>query len=563
MQRGRQRWRRWVAASAGALGVALCCATAGAVPGTTRTMALPALQLGGGVQVHDLYASISCRTVGACTVVGTGGGTYGIADVQQGNHWRLPQVIGASPAGGTEARSATIASVACPTQGHCVAVGSYVTPGARTELEYLTEGPSGWTWTSAVPTPAGTKEAALDAIWCAREGTCVVAGSVLKATGTTSEPAFVDVLAAGVWRPSVTLPNPSPPGATSSLAVAPSSISCRTTSDCVVVGAVGPTAIPGAHYGFAEVDRSGTWTPSVVAPGATTRDRLTSVDCASTAMCVAVGSVGPTLTRNGDLAPFAEIYAHGAWGHQRLLNWKFWAPETYGGRLTGVSCPSVRRCLAVGQLDLADASDAPSEVGSLPVVFTMTDDVWTNPAIATAPATQGSPSAGATVNAITCTSAHYCEAVGASTPRSPSLLGVYPFSTVTEVYSRGTAPGAVSGVAVTRSHGIFDVTWHGPTSFGGSPIRSYFVVARSPHERSIQCLTVTHVVPALQGGAGPRLHARRHRHQRGRAARADAAPSDPRHLATTASRARRRPSAGRAPARRRCCAARPRCRPRS
>jgi hypothetical protein len=174
-----------------------------------------------------------------------------------------------------------------------------------------------------------------------------------------------------------------------------------------------------------------------------------------------------------------------------ILPWKFWAPGTYGGALNGVSCPQVRRCIAVGQLDRATPRTSYGVSGYLPVVYTQTDGVWTDPALAGTPRSRGSVSAGAVLTTITCPSKRYCEAVGATTPRAPSVRGVYPFSTVVQPFSRGTPPGAVTRVAVTTGHRRFDVTWYGPTAFGGSPIATFLVVASSPHQKSIKCVTVT------------------------------------------------------------------------
>jgi hypothetical protein len=443
------------------------------------------------------YVSIACGNVGSCTTIGSyldgASVPHPAVDTQRGGGWASPTTIALPAGAGTQTTSVGFRSIACPTQGSCLAVGSYVASGTGAPVRPMLAGEVAGVWgpaTSAVPLPGGATMAALDAIWCTRAGACVVVGASWRGTASAHH-AFVDALVGGVWQPSVLLPDPTSTKLHGSVVVTPKAIACTTTTDCVVVGAVGGTASPSATYGYTAVDDHGTWTPTVITPYASTRVSLNAVACPTATSCLAVGSAGPTLTANGRIAPFSVRYKAGSWTHEMLLPWKFFAPGTYGGALAGVSCPQARRCLAVGRLDRANPKTAPGVSGSVPVVFTQTDGVWTDPALAATPRSHGSVSAGGVLTAIACTSPRFCEAVGTTTPRAPSVEGVYPFSTVAQPFSRGTRPGAVSRVAVTVGHHRFDVTWYGPTVFGGSPIATFLVVARSPHETTISCVTVT------------------------------------------------------------------------
>jgi hypothetical protein len=497
VRRARRGWR-WAAASMSVLGLSLLCAPAEAVPGTSPSVRLPTVPSWGPPTVIS-YGSIACRTVGACTAIGSYLDATALphpaADTQRKGVWQAPTTIALPADAGTQTSSVGFRAIACPTQGSCLAVGSYVVTGGAALIQPMVAQESASVWgqaTSAVPVPAGATMAALDAIWCTPASTCVAVGSSWKSS-TSAHHAFVDTLAGGAWQPSVVLPDPSSPVLHAPVVVSPTAISCTSATECAVVGSAGGTGKHSATYGFGAIDAGGTWTTTAITPYSSTEVSLNAVSCARATSCLAVGSTGPTLTANGLLAPFSVRFASGSWRDEMILPWKFWAPLTFGGALTGVSCPQVQRCLAVGQLGGATAGTAYGSTGSFPVVYTQTDGVWTDPALASAPTSHGSVSAGAALDAIACPSKRYCEAVGTTTPRKPSALGVYPFSTIAQPFSRGTPPGGVSKVAVRVGHSRFTVRWQGPTAFGGSPIATFLVVARSPHEKVISCVTVTDI----------------------------------------------------------------------
>jgi Fibronectin type III domain len=496
VQRGRHRWRRLTAASVGVLSVALLCTSVGAVPGTSRTLSMP-LPAGSATPPVVSYVSLACRTVGACTAVGSYSNAAGdltpVADLQGAHGWEVPTTIALPAGAATQPAGFGLRSVACPTQGSCVAVGAYVTTAATSNVRPLVATQVSGVWgpaSSTIPVPTGAKDATLDAIWCNTASSCVVAGSYTEGKSVASH-VFVDERVGGAWQSPVALPDPMSPKLHGAVVVMPHAISCTSLAGCAIVGAVTGTPSYGLQYGWAAVGQGGTWTPWVFSPYSTFKDSLNAVSCPTPTQCLAVGTLGPTLTSTGKQAPFAVGYANGRWSSQWILPWSFWAPSLIAGSLSGVSCPTVRRCLAVGELDTTTAGTAFGAIGSYPAVYTRTDNVWTGPAFATTPASLGSVSAGAVLATITCPSKRYCETVGTTTPRKTSVSGVYPFSTVAQPFFRGTAPSAVTDISITRGHRRFQVRWEGPNRFGGSPIATYVVVARSPKELTIDCVTVT------------------------------------------------------------------------
>jgi Fibronectin type III domain len=496
VQRARRRWRPLSVAVLGALGVTTLCTTAGAVPGTSRSLPMP-LPAGSATPPIVTYTSLACRSVGACTAVGSytngAGDLTPVADLQGAHGWATPTTIALPADAATQPPGFGLRSIACPTEGDCLAVGAYVTTASVGNVRPLLATQSAGVWgtaTSFVSLPASAKDASLGAIWCDAAATCVVAGSFTMGPSAAYH-AFVDVGTATVWQPAVVIPDPQSPKLHAPVVITPRAISCTSTADCAIVGSIGGTSASGPEYGYAAVGRGGTWTPSLFSPYSTFKDSLNAVSCPSVTLCLAVGALGPTLTSTGKQAPFAVGYVQGRWIAQWILPWSFWAPSLVAGALSGVSCPTVRRCMAVGQLDTAAAGTGFGASGSFPAVYTRTDNVWTGPGFATTPASHGSISAGGVLADITCPSKRYCEAIGTTTPRKASVQGVYPFSTVAQPFFRGTPPSAVTDVSITRGHQRFQVRWEGPNRFGSSPIATYVVVARSPGELTIDCVTVT------------------------------------------------------------------------
>jgi hypothetical protein len=479
------------AVGAGLAALGWLAAPAAALPGTTDTLPMPVPAAWDTTSVT--YTSVACAAIGACTAIGSHDDGSSLnaptAGAQHASAWAQPTTFSLPP-GSRPSPFANLgfSSVVCPTQGDCVAVGTFLGDSTDTNLSPMIAMEAGGVWgaaTSSLPVPAGTSWAQLAGIWCASAGTCAVAGQWWQTPNGYSH-AFVDQEVAGSWHPSVTLPDPSRRGVTTNN-VAPASISCTQLDDCVVVGSFsGPKVSPNA-YGFAEVEHAGAWTPSVVVPPGASQSELTSVDCPSAATCVAVGDVHAGYL----LAPFAVTDLAGAWRGGRVLPSRYAAPATVGGALLAVSCLAAQQCIAVGQLDGPNAGNTGDDTDEFPVAYTWHAGTWSAPALAAAPASRRSASGGASLSSISCPSTTACEAVGSTTPRASSVNGVYPFSTVVWPSRPAGAPSAPQGLAVLARHRAFRVSWRGPSMLGGAPIAAFRVVAHSPGEPSVSCVTTT------------------------------------------------------------------------
>jgi hypothetical protein len=88
-----------------------------------------------------------------------------------------------------------------------------------------------------------------------------------------------------------------------------------------------------------------TWTAEQPAPTSGGIDALRAISCRSISRCVAVGEVDPAPAVTGPPAqPLVEVWDGSSWSPQVI-------PITDGGSPTGAACPTPTNCVAVGQAD--------------------------------------------------------------------------------------------------------------------------------------------------------------------------------------------------------------------
>ena len=181
-----------------------------------------------------------------------------------------------------------------------------------------------------------------------------------------------------------------PVGAVGALRLA--AVSCAAPTSCLAVGtdAAGDAVVADGS------ESSGLWrwrSPRALDAGGIGSATLTSISCASTVRCVAVGDdhLGQAVVSAGSLAA-------GRWRWAALSSLA--ADATGGGALDAVSCPSPTRCVAVGD----DAAARPIFAAG-----TWTGTSWTWSAATSIPS---DASGGGTLRAVSCGSASGCLAVG-------------------------------------------------------------------------------------------------------------------------------------------------------
>jgi len=228
--------------------------------------------------------------------------------------------------------ASSLLAVSCPSQTMCIAVG-YDSNQANIEVT-LAEGWNGRRWViQPTPTPAGALRSGLSGVSCPTTMTCTAVGAYTNASGA-------GVPLAERWNGSrwEIEPRPTPLGASTS---GLSAVSCSSTTTCTAVG--GYTG--GANTGLPLAERweGSRWVVQTTSDVAgATLSSLNGVSCPSAATCTAVGSYAG---RSGIDVTLAERWSENGGGWVIMP-----APATggSGGELSGVSCPTVATCTAVG-----------------------------------------------------------------------------------------------------------------------------------------------------------------------------------------------------------------------
>ncbi len=168
-----------------------------------------------------------------------------------------------------------------------------------------------------------------------------------------------------------------------------SSVSCTSKTFCMAVGTYGiPTPSSGPAYSSFALEWNGSTWSSMGMDSTVQQFDPTSVSCASSRSCVAVGDAGPAHPP----APAAEHFDGSSW---KAMVEPGSAPSA--GVLNGVSCSGADFCAAVG-------FQMPSGQ-QLPYVQTWDGSTWS-------PVNVGGAANGETLSAVSCASTSWCEVIG-------------------------------------------------------------------------------------------------------------------------------------------------------
>lgn len=310
-------------------------------------------------------------------------------------------------------------AVSCATTAACEAGGASILSGT-------TKAGAVWLHQPLPPNPA-SQDTVVNAISCASTTTCEAVGAS-NASGASV--VILSTTSGGArW---VTQP-------TSGLAGLLAGVSCPSTSNCVSVGET--------HHGRGIVlvtHNGGTsWSAQPIPSGV---GLLKAVACPSPSECIAVGFAGspPTYlgtilkTTNGGTSWQAEVHASGP-------------------ALTGVSCPTTSRCLALG--------DSPGHPGAILLTVNGGSSWRSSPF----------PQPSSDLYSVSCGSSKHCVAVGVD-GTYPSFRGVVDETTNGgSSWNPGSRPRRVStlnGVSCLRTTCV-------AVGFAGTPgIRSRGVILR-------------------------------------------------------------------------------------
>lgn len=325
------------------------------------------------------FAAVSCTSASACTAVG---GYNNAADVGvtlaerwNGTTWSIESTP--NPSG---AQSSYLDGVSCTSSTVCTAVGAW-------DQDTLAEHWDGTTW-SLQSTPSAGQGANLTSVSCTSSSACVAVGNYFKVSG-------VGVTLAEGWNGSTWTVQSTPNPAASPFSLF-FSVSCSSASSCTAVGWFNDSSRQ--LLTLTERWNGTTWLIQAT-PTVGDRSILTGVACPEASTCVAVGR-RPHVS--GTLATLAERWNGTRWNVQPTVN-----PEgDRGAQLMGVSCISSSSCVAVGQ----------STGGTLA-------ELWDGITWSIVPTPNPAGAAGSGLGGVSCTSPSACTAVGTAFDSSGNPLG--------------------------------------------------------------------------------------------------------------------------------------------
>ncbi len=224
-----------------------------------------------------------------------------------------------------------LTAVSCLTASSCLGVG--YSRNAQGVYESLVGRWDGASWSiESNDDPVGSNNAFLTGVHCFDATQCVAVGDYVDPSG--QQVAMPERLSGHRWALQA-MPGPAGPGATYL-----TSLSCASTEACLAVGYVELTGYRAtAAYQW---NGSGWQLQSVPDPTNGSGSQLSSVSCGSPTECVAVGLSGAGTSF--DRQPLTARWDGSSWSLTTPVTF----PGAQKGGLDAVSCPSVTECLAVG-----------------------------------------------------------------------------------------------------------------------------------------------------------------------------------------------------------------------
>ncbi|WP_300609882.1 zinc ribbon domain-containing protein [Trebonia sp.] len=356
---------------------------------------------------------IACSSVASCLSVGyyqsTGSDSDGLTETLSAGSWA--PAVGAGVPGASGDTYVYLEGLSCPSQGSCVAAGSYF--DSQNIQKPVIETLSGTTWTATRPPLPGDankdKNALLAGVACPAAGICVAAGWYTDSSGDTR--AMLDTLSGGTWTSAAApLPAGAVPGpqTSSSVPTALFVVKCPAVGSCEAVGDYADGG--GGYQGLIETLSGGTWTattaPLPAGAAAAPVSYLWAVTCTAPGTCVAVGNY---TSRSGQNTDLIETLSGGTWNPVAAglpagaaASQKF-SPDAVTG-LTAVACRTAGACVAAGSYTARGGA----VVG---VIDTQSGGTWT---AARAPLPAGAATAKQYVffDSAVCPASGYCIAVG-------------------------------------------------------------------------------------------------------------------------------------------------------
>jgi hypothetical protein len=383
----------------------------------------------------------------------------------------------------------SLSAIECESDTNCVAVGS----DSANEPISMSGDPTRWGRPNVkqfIPNYSQGHSGYLDAVACGNT-TCVALGA--NGAGQYGQP--IGLLGTpGSWNSSSVEPltlGGSSLGANGTVA----SLSCTGTVDCVGVGTDGngqPLVFHGnpAQWGDARVKQITLGAPYGFGGS------LTAVDCLSNVLCVAVGSAtnGEIIELRGDPSSWGPKQVH-LIQLGTVMRFRGTTSESIDAELTGISCPSVAMCVAVGDETGSAVPNNPSK----PIVIEGNPAQWSSQDVHGFPLTAAQGFGGA-FDSVSCPKVTSCVAVGSSRQYEPLFIFGDPATWSETSIREFSVPKTLAFI------GLDSVTCPAPTNciatgIGGG-LDDVEVLRGTPSTWAASELTDAHVTPSSDQTTG-------------------------------------------------------------
>jgi hypothetical protein len=382
--------------------------------------------------------SVSCASAGNCTAVGgyrdNADNNEGLMLTETGGVWSTG-IEATLPADAGQFPDGFVNSVSCRSAGNCTAVGTYETSSSSEGL-LLTE--TGGVWSTGVeaslPADAATDASVLlPSVSCGSVGNCTAVGSYENSSNNVA--ALLLTETGGVWGTGVAVSLP-PNAATTGAFAGLSSVSCASADDCGAVGAYDDNS--DTVQGLLLTKVSGVWGTGLEATLPANHSAgiqsLVSVSCPAAGNCSAGGNY---IDSSNHLQGLLLNEISGVWATGTEATLPANAATSPNAAIESVSCGSPGNCSAVGAyLD--------NSFNSQGLLLNESSGVWA-PGIEATPPANAATNPLVVPTSVSCPSANNCTAVGTyfGAGTQGLLLGDVTPSDFSDLIadSRGVGPG--------------------------------------------------------------------------------------------------------------------------
>jgi hypothetical protein len=268
-------------------------------------------------------------------------------------------------------KSLDLNGVSCQGAKSCLVVGDYYTSASQSAANHalaLTYNGTSLKPTPTVPLPKGTQDAALTSVSCVTTRYCVALGAAEGNTAAFGNFGLLNLLE--TWNGAKWTLHTVAANIGKTTMVEPIDVSCATTAFCVLAGEAVPVVTSGSSSAtvtlyFASWNGKKLTTMKPAKLGSSSDFFLpTGVSCATTSNCAVSGAVlGVPTSSSGTptFTAFTEIWNGKSWQLGKVT----WPKGTVDSFTMGVSCYGAHSCAGVG-FDSASAADtAPADAAAV------------------------------------------------------------------------------------------------------------------------------------------------------------------------------------------------------